>query len=116
MNNQQGNQVQGMMVQYPAMSSYQVLGSRKERPLFSECLIELSFLYRRRVFIISLGQCVAGGLLINMLLSQIVFFASCLRILRIPDFHSKLVILELFITACSAGRMSQRMKELCFFL
>ncbi|KYO43277.1 hypothetical protein Y1Q_0017575 [Alligator mississippiensis] len=24
MNNQQGNQVQGMMVQYPAMSSYQV--------------------------------------------------------------------------------------------
>lgn len=27
MNNQQGNQVQGMMVQYPAMSSYQVLRS-----------------------------------------------------------------------------------------
>ncbi|OWK59197.1 cAMP-regulated phosphoprotein 21 [Lonchura striata] len=34
MNNQQGNQVQGMMVQYPAMSSYQVFRSCKER-LFS---------------------------------------------------------------------------------
>nr|XP_030122888.1 cAMP-regulated phosphoprotein 21 isoform X30 [Taeniopygia guttata]XP_041570151.1 cAMP-regulated phosphoprotein 21 isoform X30 [Taeniopygia guttata] len=31
MNNQQGNQVQGMMVQYPAMSSYQVFRSCKER-------------------------------------------------------------------------------------
>uniref|UniRef100_A0A8B9EJH3 cAMP regulated phosphoprotein 21 n=1 Tax=Anser cygnoides TaxID=8845 RepID=A0A8B9EJH3_ANSCY len=30
MNNQQGNQVQGMMVQYPAMSSYQVLRSCKD--------------------------------------------------------------------------------------
>lgn len=30
MNNQQGNQVQGMMVQYPAMSSYQVRGNCME--------------------------------------------------------------------------------------
>jgi len=36
MNNQQGNQVQGMMVQYPAMSSYQVLGRHTERWLFLE--------------------------------------------------------------------------------
>ncbi|XP_039942989.1 cAMP-regulated phosphoprotein 21 isoform X12 [Hirundo rustica] len=36
MNNQQGNQVQGMMVQYPAMSSYQVFRSCKERLLFLE--------------------------------------------------------------------------------
>lgn len=47
------------------------------------------------VFIISLGQRVAGGLLINTLLSQSGFFASCLRILSTPDFHSELGILQM---------------------
>lgn len=35
MNNQQGNQVQGMMVQYPAMSSYQVLGGALKKDCFA---------------------------------------------------------------------------------
>lgn len=44
MNNQQGNQVQGMMVQYPAMSSYQVSqAARTAFFSFRECVIELSF-------------------------------------------------------------------------
>lgn len=108
MNNQQGNQVQGMMVQYPAMSSYQVLG----------CFCWRVFNWMGGVqcttsWIPSSVQCVAGGLLIKRLLTQIAFLASCSHIFSTPDFHSAWGILQM---NCSVATMSEGLKEFCFFL